>query len=137
MCKANTTSTKRSGWRVLKQFGKRKQQDLRKILVTSIHGHEDMLDYLSDYRTQDSFKGKHYYPSGALCWFETNKYGDPIGSVYYVRKIPDLNLLALPLKQRGYKKLIEQKNKKKNINEILAKEIDLEERSFKKPQIHQ
>jgi len=96
-----------------------------------------MLDYLSDYRTQDSFKGKHYYPSGALCWFETNKYGDPIGSVYYVRKIPDLNLLALPLKQRGYKKLIEQKNKKKNINEILAKEIDLEERSFKKPQIHQ
>ena len=96
-----------------------------------------MLDYLSDYRTQDSFKGKHYYPSGALCWFETNQYGDPTGTVFYIRKVPDLDLLNISSQQRGYKRLMAQKNKKKSIKEILTKEIGVEEQSFVKPQLHQ
>ena len=68
-----------------------------------------MLDYLSDYRTQDKMHGVHYYPSGALCWFETNQYGDPTGTVYYVRKIPDMELLEKPFMQRGLKKLKQKK----------------------------
>ena len=97
-----------------------------------------MLDYLSDYRTQDKMYGKHYYPSGALCWFETNQYGDPIGSVYYARKIPDMKLLEIPRRQRGYKRLLKQQEKKKhNINEILSREnIDTEQWSVCKPRLN-
>ena len=81
-----------------------------------------MLDYLSDYRTQDKLRGVHYYPSGALCWFECNQYGDPTGSVYYARRIPDMNLLNMPKKERGYQKLIAQQKKKLKLNEVFAKE---------------
>lgn len=103
------------------------------MLVTSIYGHDDMLDYLSDYRTQDKFKGVHYYPSGALCWFESNRYGDPTGAVYYARKIPDKKLLEIPRRQRGFKKLLRQKKIKHDIKESLIKDnIDTEQMIYPK-----
>lgn len=85
-------------------------------------GHEDMINYLSLYRTQDTFKGKHYYPSGALCWFECNQYGDPLGPVYYIKRIPDLKMLEQSRYDRGYKKLIKEKQKKLTLKEVLSKE---------------
>ena len=92
-----------------------------------------MLDYLSDYRTQDKMHGVHYYPSGALCWFETNQYGDPIGSVYYVRKIPDEKILNTPRRQRGFNKLLQQRKKKLKLNEVIAKErADTEQWDYEK-----
>ena len=122
----------------MKQFNGNSRFNLPKVLVTSIYGHDDMLDYLSDYRTQDKMRGVHYYPSGALCWFETNQYGDPNGSVYYVRKIPDMKLLETPRRQRGYKKLMKQKCKRNNLKENLTKEsVDTEVWEFKKPCFHQ
>ena len=94
-----------------------------------------MLDYLSSYRTQDKMHGVHYYPSGALCWFEANQYGDPIGTVYYVRKIPDKKLLEIPRSQRSYKTLL--KKKKPTVKENLTKEnIDTEEMKYKKLRFH-
>jgi len=122
LCSSVTTSDKRSGWRVVKQFDGKSHFNLPKVMVTSIYGHDDMLDYLALYRTQDTFKGIHYYPSGALCWFESNQYGEPIGSVYYARKIPDNKLLALPKEQRGYSKLKKQKSEQKKIKDLFAKE---------------
>lgn len=121
LCHANTTSDKRSGWRMVKQFGKKKF-NLSKVLVTSIYGHNDMIDYFSDFRTQDKLHGVHYYPRGALCWFETNQYGDFLGPVYYVRKIPAMEMLDLPLKERGYRRLLALRNKNKNTKELLTKE---------------
>lgn len=135
---ANTTSEKRSGWRVVKQFDGNTKFNLPKVLVTSIYGHEDMLDYLSDYRTQDKLKGVHYYPKGALCWFETNQYGDPTGSVYFARRVPDMKYLEIPRRQRGYKRLLQQQNKRKNYKEILSRERnDIEIIDTVKPRLRQ
>lgn len=110
-------------------FGGKSIFSLPKVLVTSIYGHEDMLDYLSDYRTQDKFKGKHYYPSGALCWFECNRFGDPTGSVYYVRKVPDMKLLENIWRKCNYKRLLQRQNRKYKLNELFAREsVDTERR---------
>ena len=83
-----------------------------------------MLDYFSDFRTQDKMHGVHYYPRGALCWFEANQYGDLLGSVYFARRIPVMEMLDLPMKERGLRRLNAQRNKKKNIKELLTKERD-------------
>ena len=79
-------------------------------------------------------RGVHYYPSGALCWFETNQYGDPTGSVYYIKKVPDMELLKIPQRQRGYKKLMKDKSKKYSMKESLIKDKpDSEVWSYEKP----
>ena len=74
-----------------------------------MYGHEDMINYLSDYRTQDRMKGVHYYPKGLLCWFETNQYGDPIGSVYVIKPIPDMVYLQTPRRKRGFRQVLSDK----------------------------
>ena len=106
---------------MVKQFGKKKF-NLSKVLVTSMYGHDDMLDYFSDFRTQDKMHGTHYYPRGALCWFETDQYGDLLGSVYYARTIPVMAMLELPMKERGFRRLKAQREKGKTLKEILVKE---------------
>lgn len=106
---------------MVRLYGKKKF-NLPKVLVTSIYGHDDMLDYFSDFRTQDKMRSVHYYPKGALCWFETNQYGDPIGSVYFVRKIPDMKLINSPLSERGFKRLKAQQKKRKTIKDALTRE---------------
>lgn len=111
----------------MKQFDGNTKFNLPKVLVTSIYGHNDMLDYLSDYRTQDKMKGVHYYPSGALCWFETNQYGDPLGAVYYIKKVPDIKFLEIPRRKRGLYRLLKQQQKKYSIKDNFAKEsVDTE-----------
>lgn len=138
LCYAQTTSESRSGYRVIKQFEGSKKFNLPKVLVTSIYGHEDMIEYLSDYRTQDTFKGVHYYPAGALCWFECNQYGDPTGSVYYIKKIPDMKYLEVPRRQRGLRKLLSKLARKKTIKERIAEENpDTEIWEYPKPRFHQ
>lgn len=97
-----------------------------------------MIDYLSDYRTQDKMRGKHYYPVGALCWFETNQYGDPTGSVYYIKRVPDMALLELPRKERGYKKLMSQQKKKLSLKEKFSKNrSDETQLEYSKPRLKQ
>jgi len=97
-----------------------------------------MLDYLSDYRTQDKMRGVHYYPSGALCWFECNQYGDPTGTVYYARKIPDIKLLEIPRRQRGFAALLNKKDKRLNLKQKLIKEnTDVLQIEVCKPRFHQ
>lgn len=137
LCYAQSSSDKRSGYRVIKQFEGSKKFYLPKVLVTSIYGHDELLDYLSDYRTQDKMYGVHYYPSGALCWLETNQYGDPVGSIYIVRKVPDLKLLEKPMRERGMRKLLQDQNRKLTLNEKFAKEKpDTEQWNYEKPRFN-
>ena len=137
LCQSNTSSNKRSGWRVVKQFNGKSKFNLPKVLVTSIYGHQDMIDYLSDYRTQDKMHGVHYYPKGLLCWFESNRYGDPIGSVYIIRQVPDMALIDLPRSQKGYRRLLKQQNKSQTLKEILLKEKnDTDSIAVVKPKLH-
>ena len=134
MCYAQTTSDKRSGFRVIKQFEGTYKFNLQKVLVTSIFGHDDLLDYLSDYRTQDKYKGVHYHPSGALCWFACNQYGDPTGMVYYARKIPDMKLLEIPRRKRGFRKLL-QKTKYLVKDNFIRENVDTEVWPTVKPRL--
>lgn len=121
---------------MVKQFRKSKS-NLPSLLVTSIYGHDDMLDYFSDFRTQDKPHGTHYYPKGALCWFEANRYGDPIGSVYFARRIPDMKMLELPMVQRGFRRLKAQRASKKNFKYVLVKDrYDTETKETIKPKLH-
>jgi len=95
-----------------------------------------MITYLSAYRTQDKMRGVHYYPSGALCWFETNRYGDPIGAVYYIRKVPDMELIEIPRRQRSFKQVL--KKKKLSLKEKFTKEKEgFENWAVKKPRLRQ
>ena len=97
-----------------------------------------MLDYLSDYRTQDKMRGVHYYPSGALCWFECNQYGDPTGTVFYVRKIPDMKLLEIPRRRRGFAGLLNKQKRKENLKEKFSRNNDdMKEIEMQKPRFHQ
>lgn len=67
-------------------------------------------------------KGVHYYPKGILCWFEANQYGDPIGSVYLIKRVPDERLLSIPYKERGYRQLLQKKSVKGNLKKSITKE---------------
>lgn len=101
---------------MIKQYNNTRAFSLRKVLVTSIYGHEDMIDYLSIYRTQDKFKGEKFYVKGALCWFETDQYGDPIGSVYFIKRIPDQEILKTRYK-RNLKTFTDKLEKKPTLKE--------------------
>ena len=102
-----------------------------------MYGHEDMINYLSTYRTQDKMRGVHYYPKGALCWFETNQYGDPIGSVYFIKSVPDQKLLNLSKKERGYQQLLKSQKKQKQLKALFTeKKSDTEEITVVKPKLH-
>lgn len=121
---------------MVRQYGKKKF-NLPKLLVTTIYGHDDMLDYFSDFRTQDKMHGVHYYPRGALCWFETNQYGDLLGSVYFARHIPVMEMLDLPMKERGLRRLTAQQNKKHSLKDLLTKErYDTDILVTVKPKLH-
>ena len=81
-------------------------------------------------------RGVHYYPSGALCWFETNQYGDPTGTVYFIKKIPDIKMLEIPRRQRSFKKLLQKK--KASIKDSLIKpNVDMEVIETKKPRFQE
>ena len=137
LCKSLTTSKSRSGYRVTQVFDGRPSKNLPKVLVTEPFGHDDLLNFLSVYQTRDGFKGKHYHPEGALCWFECNKYGDPSGVVLFARKVPIKNLM---FKFKGKKEFREGLfNKVKTLQEIFTDNIF--EESYKnscvKPRLYQ
>ena len=93
LCQARTTSENRTGFRVIKQLDGEPSKNLPRVLVTDPFKHDELLDFLSVYQTQDCFKGVHYHPEGALCWYECNQYGDPTGLVLYARKVPVEDLM--------------------------------------------
>ena len=93
LCRAWTSSGSRTGLRVIKQLDGKPSKNLPKILVTEPKGHDDLLNFLSVYQTQDHFKGTHYHPEGALCWYSCNQYGEPTGEVVFAREVPIKNLM--------------------------------------------
>lgn len=112
--------------------------------MTELYGHQDLIDYLSIYCTRDKAGGRKYFPRGALCWFECNRYGEPLGSVYYIKQVPDTSMYFVTktghvFAQNTYRKFMEAKARKKSINEILSGDIKLEKYylSHKKPILYQ
>lgn len=110
-------------------------KNLPKILVTEPVGHEDLLNFLSVYQTQDHFKGVHYHPEGALCWYSCNQYGEPTGEVIFARKIPIEGLmwcysLKRKFRMKEFHKTVEFKN-------LFSREPGYEDYKTVKPRLYQ
>lgn len=93
LCQSHGTAETRSQWRVIKRGSS--VQNMPKVLVTSIHGNELLVDFMSGYRTRDHMHGskhkstKKYYPEGMLCWFPCDHYGQQTGPALIVKRVPD------------------------------------------------
>lgn len=136
LCKSWTESEKRTGWRVTKQLEGKPTKKLPRLLVTSMFGHEDLIFFLSNYITQDSFKGKHYFPHGYLCWYECNKYGEETGVVHLIKHVPEEENWGL-MNQSKLRKLKAIQEKKPSLKEVFSKEALCISASHKKPKLVQ
>ena len=96
--------------------------NIPKALVTSMIGHEDMIDYMSTYRSPDKFKGKQYLARGGLFWFTCNQYGDLTGSCYFIKRVPDEELLKESFHGLGYRKVIKKKKKTLTVPQIFCED---------------
>ena len=95
--------------------------NIPKAMVTSMDEHEDMIDYLSTYRTQDKMHGKHYVPYGALFWFECNQYGDLMDNCYFIKKVPVQELMDKSYFGTGYRKIMNKEKVRLTLPQVLSK----------------
>jgi len=97
LCRSNSNSPNRSGWRVVDANGKHKNAP--KILVRTIYDKQVMIDFMSKFRTRKHRHNskryahkytKKFYPRGMLCWFECDKFGRPLGHILAIKRVPDM-----------------------------------------------
>lgn len=129
LCKSQGNSEARSGWRVVRQDDTNKnQRNMKKVLVTELYGHDDMIDFQCSYRTRDHMHGdskyahedtKKYYPKGALFWFECSIYGEPNGSAVFICRIPVLKKVS---DTERLKRLLKSKSEVPSLRIRLARE---------------
>lgn len=123
----------------MKYYGGEPTSQIPKVLVTDPSKHEDLVNYMSVYQTQDSFKGKHYHPEGAVCWYECNAYGEPTGSLIYVHRVPIADLMWDFDKKRKFKQINPDKPERRTIQFLLSHESDALQNhdSHVKPRLYQ
>jgi len=96
LCQSNGRSEHRTGWRVC-NVTTGKPCGLPKVMVYSPYGNDEIIRFLSNFRTRDHMHNggyeheatKKYYPEGALFWFECNRYGEMTGPALFVKFVPD------------------------------------------------
>ena len=120
LCQNYTTSEKRSGYQIVKQLDGIPAKRLPRVLVTETTGHEDMINFMSSYQCQDK-KGKHYHPRGMLCWFECDSYGDPVGLVIPIKKVPEY-VWIYDFKNKGFQRLKRERSRVPPLNEVLTRD---------------
>jgi len=100
LCKSGGDSPSRSPWRVYR--ANENFPGVSKVLVKWPSGSEEMIDFMSHYRTRDHMhqsgnyrheRTKKYYPKGALFWFECNEYGEAEGPAVFVKFVPDPDIV--------------------------------------------
>jgi len=144
LCQSHGTSEKRSGWRVIKQNPDNNLTSMNKVLVKTLTGNNDMVDFLCGYRTRDHMHGdkhykheqtKKYYPKGALCWFECNQYGEPGQFAIFITKVP----VKHGKTDSGFTRLKENNKKIPPIKTILTEDITAEMNDYSnvKPRLPQ
>lgn len=125
LCKTNTVSETRAPWRIVKPGGT--LGAMPKVLVTSLIGHEDMIDFMSSYRTRDKMykvHGRHtkamkkYYPEGALFWFPCDISGIQKDAALFIKRVPDKKGQT----DQGFTRLKERWNRVIPIKELLSRE---------------
>ena len=118
LCRAYTTSEKRSGYRIIKMFEGMPARNIPRVLFTEMTGHEDLISFMSSYQCQDQ-NGKHYHPHGYLCWYECNRYGEPTGNVIPIKRVPEF-IWIYDFASKGFQKLKKDQEKKLKMNEVLS-----------------
>lgn len=138
LCKSWTTNSNRSNWRIIMYEDGVPTYNLPKVLVTETYGHDDMIKFMSSYQKKDYKTKKHYHPRGALCWFSCNQYGDPMGTAVFIKRVPEF-VWIFNFKEKGYQQLKKDREKIREVNELLASDVKLDVMSFtdKKASLHQ
>ena len=125
LCKTNGEKTTRAPWRVVRPdsvVGK-----MPKVLVTTLTGHEEMIDFLSCYRTRDKMystyrrktkKTRKYYPKGALFWFPCDIYGVQKGPALFIKRVPDPKYKSAT--DKGFERLKMSMQRKPLMSEVLS-----------------
>lgn len=137
LCQTYTTSEKRSGYQIVKQLDGIPAKKLPRVLVTETTGHEDMINFMSSYQCQDK-KGKHYHPRGMLCWYGCNSYGEPVGIVQPIKRVPEY-VWIYDFKNKGYQRLKREQSYIPPLKEVLTrdnKSLPLDNAN-KKAKLHQ
>ena len=144
LCKTNGNAPTRSPWRVVRPESV--VGAMPKVLVTTLVGHEEMIDFLSCYRTRDKMHSKHkrngkaakkYYPVGALFWFPCDIYGYQRGPALFIKRVPDPKYTRAA--DQGFNRLKEFWNTKPLMSEVLSRDrtmYDIES-SHVKPRLQQ
>ena len=136
LCKGYVTSASRSGLRVVKQLSGKPSSNTPKLLVTETYGHDELVNFMSSYQTQDRRNGKHYHPHGYLCWYQCNDYGEPTGTVQLIKKVPEY-VWIFDFANKGYQRMKKDMAKKKTIQEVLTAEPRMTLLDTKKPRLVQ
>lgn len=127
LCKTKGTAESRAPWRVV-------QPDntlgaMPKVLVTTLTGHEEMIDFLSCYRTRDTMyqtgrrknkKMRKYYPEGGLFWFPCDISGYQTGPALFIKRVPDTDIGKVA--DQGFARLKAFWEKKPLMSEILTRD---------------
>ena len=133
LCQSHGDSAARSGWRVIKQTEDSPFKNMNKVLVKTLSGNEDMIDFLCGYRTRDHMHGdkrykheetKKYYPKGALFWFACNRYGEPGDYAILITKIPIQGKFSDG--DAGFRRLLSKQNEKPLMSSVLSSEPNCE-----------
>lgn len=97
LCQSKGKSKNRSNMRVQNVVTGQRVVRLPKVLVDKPYGHDELVMYLSNYRTREHMhrgKYKHkatmkYFPKGALFWFPCDRYGAINGDPIFIKRVPD------------------------------------------------
>lgn len=145
LCSSHGKKDTRSPWRVIKDV--KTFENMPKVLVTSPLGNDEMVDFLSFYRTRDHMHGsnhrntKKYYPEGILCWFPCDRHGEQKGPALLVKNVPDKsrrNREGSP--DRGldvYRQMLEREKEGKLSSQVLSASHGFEDLICVKPVLFQ
>ena len=97
LCQSRGTSKNRSGLRIQNAVSGMRKLNMPRVLVSEPYGHDDLVMFLSNFRTREHMhRGKYrhkatlkYFPRGALFWFPCDKYGAINGPPIYIKHVPD------------------------------------------------
>ena len=142
LCKTRGTRDTRAPWRVVRPDNA--LGAMPKVLVSTIPGHEEMIDFMSAYRTRDRMyhKGKRkskatrkYCPDGALFWVPCDIEGIQKGPALFIKRVPDPLLRSQP--DQGFARLKAFLEKRPLMSEILTKDVNFYALSTVKPKLRQ
>lgn len=115
----NESAGKRADW-IVRRVGK--ATILSKVLVTTLVGHDDMIDYVSKYRIRilKDHINFNIVIRGGLFWFPCDIYGIQCGPALFIKRVPDAAASQHPLRTlKAYRSRVV------NMNELLTRDSSM------------